>query len=283
MTTTCRAANLHALLHTPPIHKALPTFMKKYSDLAGEDRRGARMDAIVRSALVTGDTPQGHQGARPRMIILKTAMLDALAQRLTAAGRDVQQLEQHAIVCMHIAVAGVLYKPRARAAGDSNIMFVHPEVRKAAAGSIRDIFTHQRAQDGDTIQETFLVVDRLLELSPEEVHLDPFRKFRAGGCLFYSEYAPNAYLIRPAEVLCHTANTSMDGLVVDGRGKGSFSKACVHVKPLDRVSYTLHCNQFRRSNDIGRLSFYVSLMRSPDYRWRTKGGSWVHGRINWRL
>ena len=245
MTTSCRAANLHALLHSPPIRNALPAFMNKYTNLTGEDRRGARLDAIIRSALTLGDTPQGYPGLRPRTIVLKSGILDALTRRLTAAGSDVQQLERHAVACVHIAIAGVLYKPRARAPGDSNIIFVHPDVQKTAAGSIRDIFTHQRTQGDATNEETFLVVDRLLELPREEMHLDPFRRFKAGGSLFYSAYAPNVYIVRPSEVLCHTANTSMDGLVVNRRGQDSFSKACVHVKPLDRVSSPYIATHFK--------------------------------------
>ena len=199
------------------------------------------MDAIVRSTVASSDAPRGSPGIRQHAISLKKAVFEGLTLRIIAAGCDAQRLERDAVSCVNIAISGVLYKPRDRAQGDSNIIFTHPDLQHSVPGSIREIFLHRRIQDGKDVEETFLVVNRLLELSAEEAQLDPFRRFKAGGSLYYDNYFKNIYVIKTSDVLCHAARTAMHDLVLPGLKGGddlaedSFDKKFVHIKPLDRV------------------------------------------------
>ena len=98
-----------------------------------------------------------------------------------------------------------------------------------------DVFVHARkGGKGDTIEQTFLAVRPFLELSETDVQMDPYRKFRAGGCLYYDEFALQASVISPEEVICHVSRTPMSE-VMGTAGLCLISKPCVHIKRLDRV------------------------------------------------
>ena len=199
--------------------------------------QGMRMDTIIRSSL--HNVSPSEQRAGP--VALNSPLLSALSERLRLAGEDHEALSRQAVKCVHLAVSGVLFKPRSQATGDSNVMFIHPSLGGPCPGRITDIFVHKRDVGARVVEETFLAVRRWLPLAEEEIPLDPFRKYRVGGALYYDEFADEPLVLRAADLICHVGRTVME----DFRFKRNVAagepvlveprKPCIHIRPLDRV------------------------------------------------
>ena len=223
MMQTCRIANFRPLLRSPPVRHAMPEFIQALEDVRREDRRGMRLDSLLR--LDDECIPQGDFEKKARRITLDPSTMLALVDRLNAQGvryhsedlskpapMGVVPLSSSAVSCSQIAISGVLYKIRTRAQGDSNIIFHHPSLRRTRPGRILQIFIHSRpsTEDRSSITETFLVVERLQSLKKKDRKLDPYRQFPGvGGWLCYDAYLPNVYVILPEDVVCHFVKTLM--------------------------------------------------------------------------
>ena len=241
--------------------------MTAFSDslraLNKDDQRGMRFDAILRSTdaptVPSLPWPENHHKGS-RRATLDPEVFDALLRRLNNHGSEVYgRCTDHGFVPPNVlsvselvalipvvSISGVLYKPRTRAQGDSNIIFQHPFLKGKHPGRIESIFLHKR----DTVSyrglvEAFLVVKRLEELDEDDRNLDPYRRYApVGGMLYYHSYSPDLLVLRTADVICHFAKTTMDHFVALGDGEmvagsgtkvTSFKKPCVHVRSLDRV------------------------------------------------
>lgn len=112
------------------------------------------------------------------------------------------------------------------------------------AGCIREIFTYTHHRHGPTTwstpemtgyTETYFVIEKFKELTESDALHNPYRKqpFVAGR-LFYNTFEDNLELVELREILCHVAYTPVSmtsiGIQVTSR--------CIHVLPLDCVSYT---------------------------------------------
>ncbi|KAI0713192.1 hypothetical protein C8T65DRAFT_574021, partial [Cerioporus squamosus] len=252
MMSSCREANFRPLLRSPVVSRQMTAFAESLRAMDKDDRRGMRLDAILRSAGAA--TAQETTKASSRKTPLDGADFLALLKRINADGNNyvdgrarlVQSgrtpLSSMAATCDIITISGVYYKPRTRSQGDSNIIFRHPSLRGTHGGRIERMFTHTRSVPGQTepFQETFLVVRRLQELDADDAAIDPFRKFQpVGGLLYYDQYLEEVLVLRARDVVSHCTKTQMDHLVLwrsgEGHEKISMKRGCVHVRPLDRV------------------------------------------------
>ena len=138
---SCRAANFRFLLNSTPVSKAMPEFIKALETNRGEDRRGIRLDTILRGGN-TGrlGVPRGDPGRRIQHVTLSPEVLSALVGRLndgngpyaSPASESIQPsgdtilVSSTAIACAQIPISGVMYKVRTRSQGDSNAIFRFP-------------------------------------------------------------------------------------------------------------------------------------------------------------
>ncbi|EIW56596.1 uncharacterized protein TRAVEDRAFT_127575 [Trametes versicolor FP-101664 SS1] len=275
MMHSCRAANFQPFLRSPIVQKYMQDFSQQLQAADKKDRRGMRLDAVLRSAgeHEAASMPlQGEPFKASRPVPLGDPEYKALLQRLSYddgnmyvdeeefyAGRPAGRLplSRHATSCSSLLVSGVSYKPWSRSSGDSNAMFRHPALgRNSHPGRIEQIFLHTRgAASGEDNVETFLVVKRLQPLNRLDAGLDPYRRYPAvGGRLYYSEYDDALFVIRGEDLVSHFASTSMEHLVVRAPGAKDptkthpclLSKRCIHVRPLDRVSVDCISSQSNR-------------------------------------
>ncbi|KAI0740921.1 hypothetical protein C8Q76DRAFT_596326, partial [Earliella scabrosa] len=255
MVHSCRIANFRPLLRTDAVKTAMPSFSKVLETLAQEDRRGMRLDDIMRlgddADLVGNVSDEGHQ------IELDPSTYDAiinrLADELVSAVRNRASPATHASRPPRLSRRGVShpwmirgglhFKPRCRARGDSNIIFEDPNTGSAVPGRLELIVTAEsRGPDGGRNRDTFIIVRRHPSLCDSDRDVDPYRKLgKVAGYLFYDEYEALPIAIRPASVICHFAKTpvgrtltQLEGAVEKERDL-TFNKSCIHVLPLGRV------------------------------------------------
>ena len=241
MKTTTRAANLRSKLDEPEAKEALAEFVETWHDISGEDERGMRLDSVLRSlsSFVVPDLSDGRK-AQGKTSVLDQRSYTALLKKLnsdagtalfvdsSAAKRGGQRhLRREAQSHSDIIIRGIHFRPQCKSRRDSNIQFGSPEDPRA--GSIQQIVTHRRkTPEGEYIEETFLVVEELVQLSNSHREHDLFRKFPfAGGRLYYERGNVNLVVLRPSDSLCHVAKTP---LVLT-----SIPEPTVHILPLDRV------------------------------------------------
>ncbi|KAH9855542.1 hypothetical protein C2E23DRAFT_684025, partial [Lenzites betulinus] len=262
MMHSCRAANLRPLLRSPAVQRFMHEFSKSLSAADGDDRRGMRLDAILRSTTEDTSLPQARPFKSSRPAPLEDEVYAALLERLSLPGQDCVYMDERqfyverppgkrplprvAVLCSSIPISGVLYKPSTRAAGDGNIMFRHPLLgSNPQPGHIEKIILHTRQDTGGKdISESFIYVKRLKALNALDASLDPFRRYpTVGGRLYYRSFEDKTLVLRAWDIISHFASTTMDHLVVQVPGALDatkhhpcrISKPCVHVRPLDRV------------------------------------------------
>ena len=234
----------------------MPAFAAAYDSMSQEDRRGMRLDEIMRGTLddtvYLVDKKKTHSN-----VLLDDHAYQALLQRLkmegsafNSSGRDVpglnaRFLSKFAVSYATISISGVLYKCRTRAQGDSNVIFHHPAFDGEEPGRIEQIFVHKRAIGSEAVEDIFLVMRKLIPLSTNDLALDPYRSFSVGGSLYYDEYEAGLFVARPNDVVCHFAKTYMKGAAFTRKTTGPdgqtyanpirFEKPCVHVMKLGKV------------------------------------------------
>ncbi|KAI0323474.1 hypothetical protein GY45DRAFT_1264508 [Cubamyces sp. BRFM 1775] len=266
MMHSCRAANFRPLLRLPVVQRSMEAFSKTLHATERQDRRGMRLDAILRSASEGSRSSHGMgeptKGARPAA--LDSAAYQALLERLSFVDGavyiderslvrqpDELLLPRAATRCSAVHISGVYYKPWNISLGDSHAMYRHPTTGShIRPGRIEQIFLHsRRGLNDETISETFLLVKCLKSLNPIDAALDPYRKYPSvGGSLYYDAFEDKPLVLRTEDVTSHFAQTSMEHLVVRAPDvidatktrDCRISKPCVHVRPLDRVSLCQH-------------------------------------------
>lgn len=245
MRTACRAANLRPLLQDPRIALDLAEFLETYGSVSGEDERGMRLDSVLRSANAFVVPDLTRKDGASKEIKLDGDTYAALLAHLNARSQtplfvdasvakksdDQRYLSRGAHGHSDIIIHGIHYRCHHASSRDSNVQFCSTSSGGlvASAGYIESIFTHRRKSlDGQLITETFLAVRNLEELSEADSAHDNFRKFPyAGGRLYYDRESGAVRVIRPQDILCHVARTS---LKITG-----IASQCAHILPLDRV------------------------------------------------
>jgi hypothetical protein len=238
MTHTCRSANLRSLIVEPHVRETVAELAVAYETMAGVERRGT----LLRDMLSWGNKKveaKTSSHAQPTKLDDSTynlllTLLNLDQPELFSDWRQPMRpgqkpLPQNAVQCSGISKNGIFYQPNSLSPSNSNILFRPPgSSADPAAGKITQIFTHTlRQPDGMGVEETFIAVSRLDELSDEDAAFDNYRRYPlAGGRLTYDRYNPGCDLIRPSNIVCHFAKTVMRISNI----------ACVHVLPLDRVS-----------------------------------------------
>ena len=243
MTQLCRASNLRALVRQPELQSAMGELMEYYTRILSEDPRGTRVrDAI---SLVERPKEKGIPSNPPVAKELSAGVLSALQSRLNHGRSQGQSLYydermrpwaqpgrltlyRSGTQCDLVTIGGVRFSPERLSSRDSNVFYSDVTSGTNRAGRIADIFLHKRLTDeGELIEETFIGIRRLRQLSLEDAEKDIFRQYgKDGGFLCYDDYEDVMDVVTPQEVLCHFART------VYSMGDG---RSCVHVLLLDRV------------------------------------------------
>lgn len=254
-----RMSNLRPILMTDAVRAAMPSFAAAYDRMSQQDRRGMRLDEIMRGTF--GDAVHVVDKKKTSSnIILDDHVYHALRQRLEIEGcayradcssgdrrrPNAHVLARSAVPYTTISIAGVFYKCRTRSQGDSNVIFQHPAFEGEEPGRIEQIFVHRRVTGSETAEDIFLVVRKLHSLSAEDRVLDPYRSFSMGGSLYYDQYEKNILVARPKDIVCHFAKTYMKGASFTRRTTGPdgrtdedsirFEKPCAHVMRLGKAS-----------------------------------------------
>lgn len=244
---TCRSANIRAIMRDPAIRDTISELLRSYQGLESEDRRGTRLhEQSVLSSVGTADPfPTIGKGS---LVSLGAAIFSALVATLNAEVGyeryiDVETLirrpkvvymRNRATVFTKIAFRGVTYGTTTTSPANSNILFTTAD--GTCAGRITSIFCHTRMEmrSPGEVEETFVVVERLKELSEEDSKRDPYRQFpHVGGQLYCNEYIAAPIILRPNQIRCHVAKTVLD----EGLG---FDFPCAHILPLERVGAFLY-------------------------------------------
>ncbi len=263
MMQTSRMANLRPILQTDAVKNAMPAFVAAYERMSQEDKRGMRLDEIMRGA------PRKAVHVVPAKktqlgIVLDDHVYRALRERLRFEGsaykgdgsgrerslRNTGVLARSAIPGAVVSVSGIDYKCRTRSQGDSNVIFRHPAFNGEEPGRIEQIFMHRRYTGVDMVEEVYLVLRKLTPLSAKDQSNDPYRAFKIGGALYYDEYDRTLFVARPEDLVCHFVKTYMKGasftkrtLGADGRTAEEavrFERPCAHVMQLSKVC-ALNC------------------------------------------
>ncbi len=139
-------------------------------------------------------------------------------------------LPRSAIPSDVISVSGIDYKCQTRSRGDSNVIFRHPAFEGEELGRIEQIFTHRRSAGAKMVEEVFLVIRKLIPLSPKDQPKDPSnRAFTIDGTLYYDEYDKTLLVARPQDLAGHFAKTYMKGATFI---KGPWELMVVQMKRL---------------------------------------------------
>ncbi|KAI0054698.1 hypothetical protein BV25DRAFT_1816687 [Artomyces pyxidatus] len=241
MNHTCRSANLRPLMRDPVINEKMSELLEAYRKLEEEDRRGTRLTEIN---ILNPEhrEPVTFGQAKRDLIELDRSIYRSLLSLFNMecpnqfapyyglpATPGLLVLSRSAKRHEKMQISGVSYQSHDRSPKDSNIIYKASDGSENA-GRIVSIFTHTRSGAGeDVISEVFLAVQKLEELSDIHSVFDKFRTFAlVGGTLYYDKYQDKIQVIRPRQVLCHFARTSMR---ID-----HIEEPCVHVLRLDRVS-----------------------------------------------
>ena len=239
MKHACRTANLRVLLQDENVRREAQDLIHAFEDTQAEDRRGTRH----RESTFLGVS--GNEGAGPRKEVeLSSECFKALVTYLNErTGQEryvdirqlrrtpgLQQLSSHAISCRRVFLGGVSFLGHSESPKDSNIVFRSPSAPDTElAGRILQIFAYQTRDDrGDPVNQTYLFVAPLEELSANEASHDPYRRYAyVGGRLCYDSYLPGI-IITKDDVIAHFARTPVDM-------KPAITRPCVHVLSLDKV------------------------------------------------
>ena len=253
MMQSCRMANLGPILRTEPVEKAMPSFRAAWEQLSEEDRRGMRLDETRRLDLITTVLKSSKHDQKPRTLRLNKNIHDALRLRLESEAANPPTPMRSSVVVPRIVfthpgatIRGVVYKVHSRSQGDSNVIFRHPAYPFEQPGRIAVIFTANLLERYATAPEIFIAVERLLPLNGEDIQKDPYRSYGdTGGSLYYDAFDEQVLVIRPEDVVCHYAKTSMKGVPfvrTAQRPEGgvdvipmAFQRECVHVLRLGKV------------------------------------------------
>lgn len=258
MNQVCRAANFRPILRETDIQIALEEVITVYNDLIKEDGRGTRIVDEMRLIGVTPPTlrrPIYQVTGKSTAVKLDQSVYNALLEHLTMRETgglyaDIttlrKQSDQHflpieATNFNKLVMGGVTYKPSTYSPKDSNVVIRldRPSAdgqdnnfpaANIHAAQIHQVFEHRRQiSQTEWRNEQFIVVTRLVHLTPAHRQLDPYRRHGdAGGFLCYDRSVAMVEVIRPEAIICHYARTRF----VDLR---RLDKPCVHVLPLDRV------------------------------------------------
>ncbi|RDX39689.1 hypothetical protein OH76DRAFT_1367271 [Lentinus brumalis] len=284
----CRAANVRPVVHDNKVGHVMQEFIDVLNKQSGEDVRGMRLDAILRSHNTPHDDPAPRTSTSTQDSLCsskkpkETFLLDddCYDVLLTMLNREVGRLQYvdgppentigrlrlpHAAIRVpKLFISGVFYHSCRSAPRNSNILFTHPASAEVRAGFIKDIFVHSRPSLGgtSTVEETYLAVSGYVELSPTDLAQDKFRKFPiAGGRLVYARTDPRVYIVRPSQIVCHFAKTKLQVT--------NITAPCIHVLPLDRVSVHITLLQNLLSDHQFRSS-YASSLHKNCMMWTTK-------------
>lgn len=242
MKTSCRASNLRPLLQDSQLRPFLQEFLQALDRKSGEDKRGLRLDAILRGGVQSSAAVLPPPDPTLRLSRLDDATYIALLMKLNAESVSTPyvnsahnpppsgslRLPHSAQLYLKTFIRGIFYHVAHSSSRDSNILFTLPTFASPCVGCIVNIFSHSRPTSDGTRTELFLLVRRYRELTPEDAVHDLFRQFPvAGGRLVY-DAEEDRCLIRPCDVVCHVAHTKVE--VAD------IASACRHILPLDRVS-----------------------------------------------
>ncbi|KAH9893362.1 hypothetical protein C8Q73DRAFT_608263, partial [Cubamyces lactineus] len=221
MKHACRTANLRVLLQDENVRREAQDLIHAFEDTQAEDRRGTRH----RESTFLGVS--GSEEAGPRKEVeLSSECFKALVTYLNEqAGQEryvdirqlrrtpgLQQLSSHAISCRSVFLGGVSFLGHSESPKDSNIIFRSPCAPDTElAGRILQIFEYQTRDDhGDPVNQTYLFVAPLEELSANEASRDPYRRYAyVGGRLCYDSYLPGI-IIAKDDVIAHFARTPVD-------------------------------------------------------------------------
>ena len=259
MATACRAANLRSLLQLDSIRNIVREFTDIYNGLFNENKRGTRLrDTVLgdendrRQAMVR-ESNCASQLEEPTWKALVSFLNAELGKEVFVDIRDLRmgpglcQVSNAVLDCPSMFFHGVTYKPVIKSSKDSNIVFSPPGSSHTipCSGRIKQIFVHRRRNadgNGDDLREIFLSVERLQDLSPDDVQWDKYRKFlHIGGHLCYDSYRPSPLIIRPNQIISHFARTAID--------IPHIQKACVHVLPLNRVRHLRKLSHYVLTRD----------------------------------
>lgn len=153
-----------------------------------------------------------------------------------AGSRTTEQffLHRSSSPCNLIKIGGVSFQPEQCSLKDSNVMYSdYRNPHQVQAGRIVSIFLHRRHVSSDAhVEETFIAVNRLVPLTSDDEKHDNFRRYKAGGALYYDKYRDCVDIVSPKEALCHFARMALTLPVIE--------QPCVHVLPLDRVRLHFH-------------------------------------------
>lgn len=240
---TCRLANLHALIHDHPnIRELLPKFTKVFDKLGVEDTRGTRLQEVF-SWTAPVEVKRSANGRKRTSLQSDeyAALLSFLSRELDPDHADIVNrwraangfqhptLVNEVIPCDEVKMNGVSYSSKKLHVRDSEIVYdTGGSKSPPPAGQIQTIFQHRRLQaDGNEALDTFLIVRPYKELREEDVQYDLYRTYKiSGGWLCYQEHESDLVVLRPGNILCHAACTSLPSF-------GMIQQHCIRILPTN--------------------------------------------------
>lgn len=232
--------NLFTSLTLPPaVRQLIPTFVHSFQS----DTRGTLLAEILAQGPSESQSEHSSSNGHTRFktsdyALLPDDIIKLLRGRLTTdyslAGHQdwTGFINPYVVRLNSLEDRGALYKVSDYYPGDSNVIFTGLIPGQWRAGQIARIFRYEQSHEGFKFVKNYLVVREFAPLTRQDSRLDPYRNFPvAGGQLFYNAFKPEMQLLTVEDVLCHFA--MLPRHLLGGSVK------CVHILPLDRVSYGL--------------------------------------------
>ncbi|TFY77450.1 hypothetical protein EWM64_g6562 [Hericium alpestre] len=246
MKHACRTANLRPLMEEPQVRDSVFELVEAYEAFQSEDRRGTR----IKDTLVFALVQQEARDPLKRPSTLDEVSLQAISEALkdpttvaTIAGINNEKFVPPDVTFYsRIFISGVTYRPSSHFPKDSNVIYCSRDGEIAAR--IRHIFRSEGQSD-----QTYIIVQRVCELSDAHAVYDNYRKFLMGtGKLYYNRYEPTVEAITADKIVCHFAKTILHFPEAGG--------SCMHVLPLQRMMDAVslpHLDDLVELNDLAEL------------------------------
>lgn len=225
----CSAQELRVFMHSGQLPEEVTTrLLPQFERVFDEGGRGTLQNDI--RAFHT--QPQQLENTT-RFTRLRPADDTRLRARLRADGVITAAYDipgQEVLLQRSVTHRGVRFCTKSTAAGDSQIVFGDLAKGTWQAGKIAQIIVWpRRLRQGEMEYHTFVEVEALHPLSPEDAEADPYRPYPfVAGRLYYSE--ASSTMIGFQDIACHFARVSRP------KEHTGLGHDCIHVLPLDRVS-----------------------------------------------
>lgn len=228
MTRFGQTQRLKALFDGMGSSEALSGVVQKFNQVFNSDLRGT-----VNEFLMGSNQSPPPQNPRKWMDPLSDEASDLLEKWRNSTASRFQRTFTQAASPPASTIRNLRVTNWRTSLGDSHVTFRERD-GAWSAGRVREIFVHRWNEQESAHEKVFLLIDVYCELSLDDAHNDPYRKFPiAGGRMLLGRFS-GSRVISDEEFWCHFARYDQD--------LPGISIPCITAIPLDKVLVYPHLN-----------------------------------------